>query len=266
MTIGVERDPGETTTSRSPWAIHSSNRVEHMVTAKEEGLVIASIVAFVRVEIFQDLVCPWCYIGKQRFDAAVKAHLAERPDARIEIDYRPFQLDPRAPLDSARPVVDAYAAKFGGAERAEAIIEHVTTAARSAGLPIRMDLAKRANTRLAHRLLLVADGLPADRRSAVSEKLVELLYRTYFVDGGNLGDRSTLKRVGLESGLTSTEIDSVLRGDAADAEIDAHLAHASEVGVSAVPTFVFDGKWIVSGAQETSFFLRAFTRLMSDES
>lgn len=237
-----------------------------MVTATEGGLVIASIVALVRVEIFQDLVCPWCYIGKQRFDAAVAALRAEHPEARIEVDYRPFQLDPSAPLDSARPVVDAYAAKFGGPERAEAIIEHVTSSAEAAGLPIRMDLAKRANTRLAHRLILVASSLPPDRRSIVAENLIHGLYRSYFVDGGDLGDRSTLERIALESGLTSTEIRSVLNGTAQDAEMNSSLAYATEIGVSAVPTFVFADKWIVSGAQETSFFVRALTRLMADES
>ena len=237
-----------------------------MVTATEEGLVIASIVALVRVEIFQDLVCPWCYIGKQRFDAAVEALRARHPTAVIEIDYRPFQLDPGAPLDSARPVLDAYAAKFGGADRAEAIIDHVTTAAHAAGLPMRMDLAKRANTRLAHRLLLVADDLPHTRRSLVAENLIHALYRAYFVEGGDLGDRSTLERLALGAGLTSSEIASVLHGEARAAEMDAHLAHAAEIGVTAVPSFVFAGKWIVSGAQETSFFLRALTKLIADES
>jgi predicted DsbA family dithiol-disulfide isomerase len=236
-----------------------------MVTATDEGLVIASIVALVRVEIFQDLVCPWCYIGKQRFDAAVAALHEKQPSVTIEVVFRPFQLDPKAPLDSARPVVDAYAAKFGGAERAEAILEHVTAAAQSAGLPMRMDLAKRANTRLAHRLLLVADDLPDDRRSLVSENLVRLLYRSYFVEGGDLGDRATLRRIAVESGLSQREVADVLEGDARDSEVDAHLAHAAEIGVSAVPTFVFDGKWIVSGAQETSFFLRAITRLTSND-
>lgn len=237
-----------------------------MVTAAEVGLVIASIVALMRVEIFHDLVCPWCYIGKQRFDAAIVALRAAHPTADIEIDYRPFQLDPGAPLDSARPVLDAYAAKFGGAARAEAIIDHVTTAAHAADLPMRMDLAKRANTRMAHRLLLVADDLPRTQRSLVSENLIHALYRAYFVEGGDLGDRSTLERLALEAGLTSTEIASVLHGDAKDAEMDAHLAHATEIGVTAVPSFVFAGKWIVSGAQETAFFLRALTKLIADES
>lgn len=237
-----------------------------MVAATEGGLVIASIVAFVRVEIFQDLVCPWCYIGKQRFDAALAVLRAERPEALIEISYRPFQLDPGAPLDSAQPVVDAYAAKFGGPERAAAIIEHVTTAAQAAGLPIRMDLAKRANTRLAHRLILVASVLPVDRRSLVSENLIHALYRSYFVDGGDIGDRSTLERIAVASGLTSMEINSVLDGTAEDTGMDSYLAHATELGVSAVPTYLFAGKWIVSGAQETSFFVRALTRLMAEES
>jgi predicted DsbA family dithiol-disulfide isomerase len=230
-----------------------------MVTATEGEFVIASIVALVHVEIIQDLVCPWCYIGQRRFDAAVEELRHTHPDLHIEVSYGPYQLDPGAPLDSARPVVEAYAAKFGGPENARAILEHVTEAARNAGLPIRMDLARRANTRLAHRLLLLAARDPH-----VSTALLRSLYHGYFVEGDDLGDRPTLHRMAEHAGLSVDEINSVLVGDAFETEMDIALDHTVELGINAVPTFVFADKWIVSGAQETSFFVRTLTKLTDE--
>src|SRR4051794_18030031 len=128
------------------------------------------------VEIYSDVVCPWCYIGKRRFEEA----LARRPDtADITVVWRPFQLDPNAPTTPS-PVVDAYARKFGGEERAIQIVEHLSGVARDAGLDFHLDVAQRSNTLDAHRLLWFAleRGGPA-LQGAMKERLLQ----AYFVDG-----------------------------------------------------------------------------------
>src|SRR4051812_22921151 len=112
----------------------------------------------VLVEVWSDVVCPWCYIGKRRFSAA-PAELAADPAFGEDVEgaYRPYQLDPKAPPGTAMPVVDAYARKFGGYERAEQIIDPLTTTAAEDGLEFHLEQAQRANTRDAHRLLWFAE-------------------------------------------------------------------------------------------------------------
>jgi predicted DsbA family dithiol-disulfide isomerase len=225
-----------------------------MVTAAEGVTCIASIVAPVRVKIFQDLVCPWCYIGKSRFDVALSTARQQNPDLEVEITFGPYQLDPSAPVDEARPVIEAYAAKFGGPERAAAILERVTEAAREAGLEMNMDIAKRANTRLAHRLLLAADA-------STASLLLDALYRAYFVEGRSIADHSTLREIAAQVELESSVVDGVLEGDLMNDRFDSDLRTAHDQGVTAVPTFVFDERWAVPGAQDPEFFLRVFDKL-----
>ena len=104
-----------------------------------------------RVEIFSDLVCPWCFIGKRRFERAVESLKKEGLATDLDVVVRPFQLDPTAPLNESTPVAVAYAKKFGGPEKAEAILRHVTEIAAQEGIEFNMDVALRANTLSAHR-------------------------------------------------------------------------------------------------------------------
>ena len=210
--------------------------------------------ASVRVKIFQDIVCPWCYIGKSRFDAALSILRQERPNLEIDITFGPFQLDPTAPTKEPRPVVEAYAAKFGGPEKAREILQRVTDAAGHAGLEINMDVAKRANTRVAHRLLLACP-------SGVSAALLDSLYRAYFVDGQDISDHATLRVIANQSGMDRGMVDAVLDGELMNEEFDTYIRTAQELGVTAVPTFVFADQWAVPGAQEPEFFLRVFDKL-----
>ena len=112
-----------------------------------------------KLEIFSDVVCPWCYIGKHRFDQAVRNLTQASIDLKLEILYRPFQLDPTAPLDTPSPVRDVYIKKFGGVVRADEILAHVTKIAAKDGIEFHMDRALRANTSRAHRLIALAQKL-----------------------------------------------------------------------------------------------------------
>lgn len=208
-----------------------------------------------RVEIWSDVICPWCYIGKRRFEQALEGY--ERAD-EIEIVFRPYQLDPTASPGKSMPVREAYAKKFGGYERADEIMSHVTNVAAGSGLDFHLDRAQRANTLLSHRLLWAAEeeGGPA-LQSALKERLLQ----AYFIDGENVGDPETLARLSSTAGLSAASITAVLDGDAGLAEVQAQLDEAMDLGITAVPTFVFEGRWTVPGAQDAETFLNVFRRV-----
>lgn len=212
-----------------------------------------------RVEIWSDVVCPWCYIGKRRFERAVD-ELAGEID--IEISYRPYQLDPTASPGKSGPVFDAYVRKFGGPEQARAIIDRVTDAAAGEGLGFRMDRALRANTLLAHRLLWWAEqpssGLD---QTALKERLLQ----AYFVDGLDIGLPETLADCAAELGADRDQVLGVLAGDAGLREVGDYLERAADHGISAVPTFVIDGRWAVPGAQDTDTFVNVMRRLADQQ-
>jgi predicted DsbA family dithiol-disulfide isomerase len=209
----------------------------------------------VRVEIWSDVVCPWCYIGKRKFEAALASY---QGDETFEVVWRPFQRDPTAPKSVAQPVKEAYAKKFGGPERAAEIIEHVSSVAAGVGLDFDMDRAVRANTMDAHRLIghaLAVDG-PA-MQSAVKERLMQ----AYFTEGRNIGDVATLTDLAAEVGMDPDAVTAFLASDEGKTELAAELEEALDTGVTGVPHFVFDGRWAIPGAQDPELFLRAFQRM-----
>ena len=133
----------------------------------------------VQVEIWSDVVCPWCYIGKRRFEEALSRFGGSD---QVEVTYRAFQLDPTAAPGVTMPVVEAYARKFGGPERAAEMIANITGLAAAEGLEFHLERAQRANTLLAHRLLWFAE------QRGVQEATKEALLRAYFTDGQNVAD------------------------------------------------------------------------------
>jgi predicted DsbA family dithiol-disulfide isomerase len=216
-----------------------------------------SIVAPVQVEIFSDVVCPWCYIGKTRFDEALR----RLDNDGISVTYSPYQLDPTAPLDRTTPVLEAYAKKFGGPEKARAIIDHVSATAAQDGLIFAMDRALRANTRLAHRLLLAAgDTANADAQQV----LYGMLFRGYFSEGADIANRETLRAYAAHAGLEEATIAAALDGDHYDAMLAEGLQRAAALGITAVPTFVIDERWSIPGAQDVEFFERTLARLLDN--
>lgn len=215
------------------------------------------------VEIWSDVVCPWCYIGKRRFERALD-ELAGEID--VDVVYRPYQLDPTAPAGATQPVAEAYARKFGGPERAAQIIGHVTSVAAGEGLDFHLDVALRANTLAAHRLLWWAehvDGGGPDVQRALKERLLQ----AYFVDGDDVGSTELLASCAGEVGLDAAAAAAFLAGDDGTAEVRALLAHASEQDITAVPTYVISdpdrtAAWVVPGAQDTEVFVKVLRRLV----
>jgi predicted DsbA family dithiol-disulfide isomerase len=216
-------------------------------------------VGHVLVEIWSDVVCPWCYIGKRRFETA-QATLADDPDFHhdLEVVYRPFQLDPTAPPGTAMPAVEACARKFGGPDRAAAIIDHVSGIAAAEGLEFHLERAQRASTRDAHRTLWYAlEQAGPDSQRALKERLLG----AYFTEGLNVADPDVLAGAAEEVGLEPDDVRRMLDAGDGIAELDASLAFAAEAGITAVPTYVIDGRWSIPGAQEPDVFVQVLRRV-----
>ena len=197
------------------------------------------------IDVYFDLVCPWCYVGRHRFAQA----LAERQSASASVHWRPFQLNPTMPAGGMDR--RAYiAAKFGGAERAKQAYGLVLETAERDGLPIWFDRIKRTpNTIDAHRMVrLLADhGTPP-------EATIDALFAQYFVEGHDIGDRAVLSAVASAMGHDRDWVASSLAGPKVRPIILAEDAAARRLGIQAVPCFVFNRRFALAGAQEPAAF------------
>jgi predicted DsbA family dithiol-disulfide isomerase len=201
-----------------------------------------------QVDVICDLVCPWCYIGKRRLEKA----LASRPALEIEISWRPFQLNPDMPTDGMAR--EAYlAAKFGGAGHAHRIYQAVAEAGASVAIPFAFDRIRRTpSTRDAHRLIRLA------AREGRADALVEALFRAYFVEGRDLGERGTLADIAAEAGLERSAARVFLESTAGLDLVLAEDRGARRLGINAVPCYIFERQYAISGAQEPEFFFPVF--------
>jgi predicted DsbA family dithiol-disulfide isomerase len=212
----------------------------------------------ISVEVFSDVVCPWCYIGKRRLDRAV-ATLADDPEfPAVDVVFRPFQLDPDAPRGQAEPVLDAYARKFGGAERANEVIARVTGVGQAEGLDFRLDRAVRPNTADAHRLLWWALRWGG---AVVQRDLNEQLMAAYFTDGEDLGDADVLVARAARCGLDADVVREALTDEEGVEALAVALQQAADLGITAVPTFIVDSRWSIPGAQNPEYFVEVLRRV-----
>lgn len=209
-----------------------------------------------RVEIWSDVVCPWCAIGKRRFEAALAA-FEHRDD--VEVRWRSFELDPTAPRSVPGGATGRLADKYGvSLEQARAMQQRVTDAAAGEGLRLRYDIAKPGNTVDAHRLLHLAAARGV--QGAVKERLL----LAYFTGGEPIADRDVLVRLAGEAGLDPGEAAAVLGSDAYAAEVRADEAEARALGIQGVPFFVLDRKYGVSGAQPTPVLLEVLRKAWAE--
>jgi predicted DsbA family dithiol-disulfide isomerase len=194
-----------------------------------------------QVEIWSDVVCPWCYLGKRRFEEALAA-FGHRAD--VQVVFRSFELDPAAPAGATKSTVELLADKYGmtPAQASQAQREMVERAAGD-GLTFRMGSLRSGNTRDAHRLIQLAK----DRGR--QDAMVERLHRAYFTDEDSVFDHEALIRLAAEAGLDRDEAAAVLAGDAYNEHVDTDEAMARALGATGVPLFVIDRKYGISGAQ-----------------
>lgn len=201
------------------------------------------------IDIVSDVVCPWCYLGEKRLEAA----LADEAGA-VEVRWRPYQLDPTIPqggLDRA----EYMAKKFGKSGRLQSAHDNLTRLGVELGLPFAFDKIKRSpNTLDAHRLIRWAGS--AGAQAAV----VDRLFKAYFVEGRDIGDRKVLVELAGECGLDADLVEKLLI-DGADADlVRQDIEQAQAMGVSGVPFFIFNGRLGVPGAQEPSVLRQAIAQ------
>jgi predicted DsbA family dithiol-disulfide isomerase len=213
-----------------------------------------------RVDVWSDIACPWCYVGKRRLEAAL-ARFAHR-DA-VEVVWRAFELDPSAPRvrdAAAGSYAERISKKYGtGVAKAEAMIQQMTGVAAADGLTFRFDIVRPGNTFDAHRLLHLA------RDRGVQDAVKERLLRGYMSEGEAIGDRGALARLSREAGLGDDDVSTVLETDAYAREVREDEDEARELGIGGVPFFVLGGRYAVSGAQPAEVLLHALEEAWAHE-
>jgi predicted DsbA family dithiol-disulfide isomerase len=211
-------------------------------------------VSKVRVDVWADLACPWCYIGKRHLQRALRQF---RQRDRVEVVWRSFELDPLAPrIGDASGTCSERLARRCGAQppQAQAGLDRAAEVARRAGLELRLDRARGGNTFDAHRLLHLA------RLRGKQGALAERFLRATHIEGRAIGDRDALAELAHQVGLDAAELRDVLDGDRFAAEVRRDESVARDLGVTGVPFFVFGGRFGVSGAQSIEVLLGALER------
>lgn len=208
------------------------------------------------IDVVSDVVCPWCYVGKRRLEAALAVRAARASRAAPVVRWHPFQLNPDIPAGGVdrRSYLEA---KFGGPERARDIYARVEAAGRDAGIDFDFErIDRQPNTLDAHRLIRWAQL--ADHRRA--DALVERLFRAYFTEGVDIGAAEALAGLAGEAGLDASAARAFLATGDGRAEVQAADARAKSMGVSGVPFFIFGGRVAVSGAQPADVLAAAMAQ------
>ncbi len=208
-----------------------------------------------RIDVVSDVICPWCYIGKRRLSSA----LQQRPEVEVEILWHPFQLNPDMPPEGMAR--ERYiSAKFGGGQHAGRVYQNVTDVGATVGISFHFERIKvTPNTRDAHRLIRRAT------EAGDADPVVEALFNAYFIEGRDIGDRETLATIAAEAGLDGVDAARFLASRDGAEEVLAEDMSARRIGINAVPCFIFERKYVVSGAQEPEFFFPLFDLLKTEQ-
>lgn len=211
----------------------------------------------ITIEIVSDLVCPWCYIGLRRLDAAIAEVRREVPDFVCEKRWRPFFLNPDTPPEGEpyRPFLER---KFGGPAPVEALFERVRAAGRAWGIDYAFEkIEVRANTLQAHRLIHWA------QQRGDAAQLVERLFVAQFLRGERIGDLALLTQVAIECGYPGEEVERYLASGQGTDEVRATERSFRAMGISMVPTFIVDGRHVVVGAEDPAVLAAAIRRTLA---
>lgn len=204
-----------------------------------------------RIDVWSDVVCPWCFLGKRRLDRALAAL-----DEPVEVVFHAFQLDPTSPTSDAPRTIDRLSERYGvDATQAQAMIDRVAEAGRPDGVTFDFASCHAENTRTAHRMLAEA------AQHGVQTALMERLFRSYFCEGGRLGDDAHLVALAAGCGVPETDARAVVDDPSRHAAgFDQDLQMAQRLGIRGVPFFVIDQKLGVSGAQSPEVLRQAFAQ------
>jgi len=209
-----------------------------------------------KVEIWSDVICPFCYIGKRRIESAL-AQLPQRE--RIEITWKSFQLQPETRTDPTRNALQHLAERKGWSmDVARQVAADLSNRARDVGLAFNYDRTVVANTFDAHRLIHFATA------QGKGDDMTEQLFKSYFIDGRNIADHAFLTELAAGIGLPADEVKDALASDRFADDVRHDIDDALQMGINGVPFFVLDNKYAVSGAQDTSVFVEALTRALNE--
>jgi predicted DsbA family dithiol-disulfide isomerase len=208
-----------------------------------------------RLDIFADIICPWCWIGKRRLERALKA----RPQQGLTTRWRAFQLNPGMPA-AGMDRREYLAAKFGNDNQAKRIYDVIRAAGESEGLEFDFDKIQRTpNTLRAHRLVRLA------QEQAKGNQMIEALFQAYFVRGENIGDRTVLVETALPLGLTEDEVQQHIDSAEGLEAVQAEDALARRHGINGVPCYIFNSKFALAGAHEPEVLYQLFDLAREDE-
>jgi predicted DsbA family dithiol-disulfide isomerase len=209
-----------------------------------------------KVDIYSDIACPWCYIGHARFERALEQFAGAE---RLDVRYRPYQLDRRAPA-RAEPMLDYLGRRFGA--QARAMVDRVIAIGRDEGLAMDYDRGLAVNTLNAHRLVALAER---ERGATAQRDLVARLFVAHFSAGRDVGDSDVLAELAADVGMDPDSVRDHLRSEAGTGEVQEEIAAARRLGVTAVPTYVFDDRYVIEGAQPTELFVQALDLVAREE-
>lgn len=205
-----------------------------------------------KVEIWSDIMCPFCYIGKRHFESAL-AQFADKE--HIEIEWKSYQLDPSMPEVAAESQEDYLVKRKGmNREQVKAMLVNVTEMAKKAGLEYHLDKSVMVNSQKAHQLIQFA------KTKGLGDQMEEQLFKAYFTDGKNVADIETLTQLGTAIGLDEKELQAAFTDDQYLYQMKQDIQEGENLGVRGVPFFVFDRKYGVSGAQPAEAFLETLTK------
>lgn len=203
----------------------------------------------IRVDVWSDIACPWCYLGKHRFEAGLAAFKDQYPEVEVEVESHSYELAPDTPDEYAGSEVD-FLTKHKGMprEQVEEMLAQMTQLAESEGIVFDFERLRHANTRRAHRVLHLA------KEQGLQSEMQERLFRAYFAEGREVSDPDTLAELGEEIGLDADEVRDAFEDEELGEAVDRDITRARMLGVSGVPFFLFDQKYAVPGAQPAAAF------------
>ncbi len=208
-----------------------------------------------KVEIYSDVACPWCYIGKARFERALGAFTGAD---QVDVVFRPYQLDPGAP-GTGVPMFQYLEQRYGA--NARGMVGRVADTARQEGITMDFERGLAANTFDAHRVMWLAER---EHGAEVQRRMGERLFKAHFAEGRDIADRDQLVALAVECGLDADCVRALLASAEGTSEVREQIGAAQELGISAVPTFIFDDRYAVQGAQPTSAFLQVLEQVAAE--
>ncbi len=211
----------------------------------------------VKVDVWSDIACPWCYIGKRKFESGVAAFAASDDARPVEVEYHSFELSPDTPVDFEGTEAEFLSGHKGlPVEQAQQMIDQVAGIAATVGLHYDYDALRHTNTVKAHQVIHLA------KQHGKQLEMVERLFAAYFERGEHVGQDESLADLAVEVGLDRDEVLATLRDDAQLAAVRADQAQAQAFGINGVPFFVIDGKYGVSGAQDPATFAQVLQQVV----